>query len=112
MDPHLRASDADRQQVIDALTAHTAAGRLTLDEFTARVDAVTRARTYGELADVTADLPDAARTRPAGRASAVPALALSAVLLAVLVGALLVAGVGWGQMSTMMASMSTAMGCG
>lgn len=56
-DPRLRASDIDRQRVIDALQVHTAAGRLTLDEYTSRVDGALAARTHGDLAAVTADLP-------------------------------------------------------
>ena len=55
--PGLRASDADRQRVVSALERHTAAGRLTLDEFAERVTLVLRAATHGELAAVTGDLP-------------------------------------------------------
>jgi hypothetical protein len=56
-DPRLRASDADRQRVVSELELHTAAGRLTLDEYTQRVDRVLAARTHGDLGLVTADLP-------------------------------------------------------
>jgi len=56
-DPGLRASDADRQRVVSALERHTAAGRLTLDEFADRVTRVLRAATHGDLAALTADLP-------------------------------------------------------
>jgi len=55
--PGLRASDTDRQQVIGALERHTAAGRLSLDEFGERVTRVLHATTHGELSAVTADLP-------------------------------------------------------
>ncbi len=55
--PDLRASDADRQRVTAALQRHTAAGRLTLDEYAERVDRALTARTHAELADVTRDLP-------------------------------------------------------
>jgi Domain of unknown function (DUF1707) len=55
--PGLRASDADRQRVVTALERHTAAGRLTLDEFGDRVAQVLRAATLGDLAAVTGDLP-------------------------------------------------------
>jgi hypothetical protein len=57
MSVEMRASDDDRQRVIDALQRHTAAGRLTLDEFTDRVGDVYSARTLGDLAAVTHDLP-------------------------------------------------------
>ena len=53
----LRASDTDRQQVIGALERHTAAGRLSLDEFAERVTRVLHSATHGELSAVTADLP-------------------------------------------------------
>jgi len=54
---HLRASHADREQTIDALKAAFVQGRLTKDEFDARVGQTFGARTYAELATVTADIP-------------------------------------------------------
>jgi len=57
MTDEIRASDADRQRVIDALQRHTTDGRLTLDEFTERAEVAYSARTLGELAVVTRDLP-------------------------------------------------------
>ncbi len=54
---HLRASHADREQAIDALKAAFVQGRLTKDEFDARVDQTFAARTHAELATVTADIP-------------------------------------------------------
>ena len=56
-DGHLRASHADREQVIDILKAAFVQGRLTEDELDARVDQVYASRTYAELAKVTADIP-------------------------------------------------------
>jgi Domain of unknown function (DUF1707) len=53
----LRASRADREQVIDLLKAAFVQGRLTRDEFDARVGQALASRTYAELAAVTADLP-------------------------------------------------------
>jgi hypothetical protein len=53
----LRASHADREQVIEALKAAFVQGRLAKDEFDARVGQAFTARTYAELAAVTADLP-------------------------------------------------------
>ena len=55
----MRASDNDREQTLAALREHTAAGRLTLDEFAERASTVYAARTLSELATTTADLPDA-----------------------------------------------------
>ena len=62
--PDLRASDADRDRVIDVLRAATADGRLTADEFNERMAAALASRTFRELAPLTADLA----TPPAGRA--------------------------------------------
>jgi len=56
-DGHLRASHADREQVIGTLKAAFVQGRLTADELDARVDQVYASRTYAELAEVTADIP-------------------------------------------------------
>ncbi|RKR90156.1 uncharacterized protein DUF1707 [Micromonospora pisi] len=53
----MRASDDDRQRVLDDLQRHTAAGRLDLDEFSERAAAVYAARTLADLAAVTRDLP-------------------------------------------------------
>jgi hypothetical protein len=53
----LRASHADREQVIDVLKAAFVQGRLTKDEFDLRVGQAFATRTYAELADVTADIP-------------------------------------------------------
>ena len=61
----LRASHADREQVISTLKAAFVQGRLTKDELDARVGQTLAARTYADLAAVTADLPAGlARTRP------------------------------------------------
>jgi len=53
----LRASHADREQVIDVLKTAFEQGRLTKDEFGTRVGQAFTSRTYAELAEVTADLP-------------------------------------------------------
>jgi len=54
---HLRASHADREQVINVLKAAFVQGRLAKDELHARVDQTFASRTYAELAAITADLP-------------------------------------------------------
>ncbi len=53
----LRASRADREQAIDALKAAFVQGRLTKDEFDARLGQTFAARRYAELATITADIP-------------------------------------------------------
>jgi Domain of unknown function (DUF1707) len=54
---HLRTSRADRDQVIAVLKAAFVQGRLTKDEFEARIDRALTSRTYAELAAVTEDIP-------------------------------------------------------
>ena len=53
-----RASDDDRERAVLALREHLVAGRLTLDEFSARVESAYRARTGTDLAAVGSELPD------------------------------------------------------
>jgi hypothetical protein len=53
----LRASHADRERVIDTLKAAHAYGLVTKDEFDERVSQTFAARTYAELAVITADIP-------------------------------------------------------
>ena len=54
---HFRASHADREQVIAMLKVAFVQGRLSKDELDARMGQTFAARTYGELAELTADLP-------------------------------------------------------
>jgi hypothetical protein len=54
---HLRASHADRDQVIGTLKAAFVQGRLTKAELDARVTQTLTSRTYADLAALTADLP-------------------------------------------------------
>ncbi len=61
----LRASDADREKVIERLREAHGEGRLDLAEFDERAGAAWAARTYGELAPLTADLPGATVALPA-----------------------------------------------
>ncbi len=53
----LRASDADRDQVAERLRKATGEGRLLAEELEERLEATFKARTYGELDAVVADLP-------------------------------------------------------
>ncbi|WP_265568191.1 DUF1707 SHOCT-like domain-containing protein [Streptomyces hygroscopicus] len=63
--PELRASDADRERVAEVLRDALAEGRLDMEEFEERLEATYTARTYGELAPITRDLPAAGVTAPA-----------------------------------------------
>ncbi|MET3986174.1 DUF1707 domain-containing protein [Streptomyces sp. PvR034] len=55
--PELRASDADRERVVERLRDAVAEGRLAMDEFEERLEATYASRTYGELEPLTSDLP-------------------------------------------------------
>ena len=100
----LRASHADREQVVDTLKAAFVQGLLAQDELDARVGQALAARTYAELAALTADLPpepDRAmspapapapaqprpRNRAAARAVQAGAGAITALILAIGVAA-------------------------
>ena len=61
---HLRVSDADREQAAELLRQAAGDGRITFDELDQRLDAAYAARTYGELSEVTADLPACGEQRP------------------------------------------------
>ena len=79
--PALRASDADRDRVIELLRAAVADGRLDPVEFDERLDAALAARTIDALAPLTADLiavpgSAAARTLPPAGTPAEPAAEL------------------------------------
>jgi Domain of unknown function (DUF1707) len=66
--PAVRASDSEREQTVAALREHVATGRLTLEEFTHRVDLAYAARARTELAPLTSDLPaTSAEPEPAAR---------------------------------------------
>ncbi|WP_445517543.1 DUF1707 SHOCT-like domain-containing protein [Streptomyces sp. NEAU-174] len=55
--PELRASHADRDRVVDVLRIAAGDGLLTAEELDERLEAALSARTLGELAALTTDLP-------------------------------------------------------
>ncbi|MFJ8386625.1 DUF1707 domain-containing protein [Streptomyces sp. NPDC094438] len=55
--PAFRASHADRERTVDVLRLAAGDGRLTAAELDERLEAALTARTIGELAELTADLP-------------------------------------------------------
>lgn len=59
----VRLSDADREHIADLLARHAAAGRLTIEELETRVAALYQARSSGEAAALTVDLPPLADDR-------------------------------------------------
>jgi hypothetical protein len=56
-EPNLRASDEQRERAAQEIREHFAAGRLTDEELSERVQSVYSARTQGELRGLLADLP-------------------------------------------------------
>jgi uncharacterized protein DUF1707 len=96
--PSMRASDAERDEVIAALSEHYQAGRLTSEELDDRTGQALRARTLDELDELTTDLPgpvpSTAQPVPAaygpGRAR-LPVVALLAVVAVVAIAGIAVA---------------------
>ncbi|MGO9196058.1 MAG: DUF1707 domain-containing protein [Acidimicrobiales bacterium] len=94
----VRASDAERSEVIDSLSQHFGEGRLDQEEFDDRLQRAMSAKTRGDLVPLLVDLPtthtDASPTTPsvrqrlrrqvAGLAAAVSALVVLAVAWLVL----------------------------
>jgi hypothetical protein len=74
----LRVSDADRHRVAELLRQAAGEGRLDLEELEERLEAAYRAKTYGDLVPLTADLPLGSHVRhpPAGQRAGVPLSAL------------------------------------
>jgi hypothetical protein len=73
-DRPIRASDQERESVVDVLRDAYTDGRLTLDEFEERTSAAYAAKTWADLGELTADLPaepllgtDLNRQRQAGQ---------------------------------------------
>jgi DUF1707 SHOCT-like domain len=56
-DRPIRASDQERESVVDVLRDAYTDGRLTLDEFEERTSAAYAAKTWADLGELTADLP-------------------------------------------------------
>lgn len=90
----LRAGHADREQVVVTLQDAFVHGRLTKDELDTRVGRALTARTHGDLAALTADLPRGQAARP--DPSPVPARGRPlARATAESVGCLIVASAAW-----------------
>ena len=81
---NLRVSDAERNRVFEVLKRHTADGRLSLDEFEARVEETLSARTGTELRAVLRELPALeTERRPRSRVPPGPMTRPPVVLIAV-----------------------------
>ena len=78
----MRASHADREQVIEVLKDAFVQGRLAQDELDTRVGMALASRTYAELAAVTADIPAGpAVVEPAAGPASTPARTLAKAAL-------------------------------
>ncbi|MFC4010785.1 DUF1707 domain-containing protein [Nonomuraea purpurea] len=95
--PEMRASDSDRDRVAAVLREHTAQGRITMDEFNERLEQLYKSKTYGELARLTADLPDVdLRNLPAKKPDSAPQHSAQGAAMQAAWGAWAVAsGVNW-----------------
>jgi Domain of unknown function (DUF1707) len=96
----MRASDADRDAVLSALSEHFQAGRLTAEELDERTGQALAARTWGDLRKLTVDLPaatssSAAPQPSAGRAGPPLIVVLAGVAIAVVVLSAVVHGLIW-----------------
>jgi Domain of unknown function (DUF1707) len=69
---HLRASDADRERVVDALKVAFVQGRLSKGELARRAGQALESRTYADLAGATAGIPAAPAATPSPRQPASP----------------------------------------
>ena len=67
--PDMRASDADRQEVVERLRGALDEGRLKMDEYLERMGLAYEAVTYGDLVPLYRDLPAA---RPVAKREAAP----------------------------------------
>jgi Domain of unknown function (DUF1707) len=90
---HLRASDADRERVIDALKAAFVQGRLSKNELVRRAGQALESRTYAELAGTTAGIPAERAAAPPARkpASPVPARTVNWKVVAWVVSVMILA---------------------
>jgi hypothetical protein len=95
-DPGLRASDAEREATADRLRKHHTDGRLDSEEFQERLDRCFAARTAGELAELTRDLPADQAPRGSGPRAGfgllggVRMIPIAAIILAILAVHLLI----------------------
>ncbi|MEO8966506.1 MAG: DUF1707 domain-containing protein [Solirubrobacteraceae bacterium] len=67
----MQLSDAERERLFEALSAHAGAGDITLEDLEARIERVSAAQTREQAAAVMADLPDL----PGGAVEPAPASA-------------------------------------
>ena len=83
----MRAADADRDRVAELLNTAYVEGRLTKDEYDARLESALSARTHGDLDRVVIDLPRAMPSGliPAGTSPVIPVSTTNGLAIASLV---------------------------
>ena len=83
----MRVSDSDRERAADLLREAAGHGRITMDELDERLEVAYTAKTYGDLAAVTRDLPQPAQApgtaqrAPVGRIGGTPGAKFSLAIL-------------------------------
>jgi Domain of unknown function (DUF1707) len=83
-EPHdLRASDAEREAVVEALRTNAAAGRLDAEELEQRLERAYAARTRADLVPIVADLPAPARRPPRTWPTIPPVIPIAILLIAI-----------------------------
>src|SRR4051794_634788 len=95
----IRASDAERERVVNFLREHALVGRLTHDELEDRIGLAYAAVTVGDLERLIADLPRRQQPAPRPRAHVqrrrrshpAPALVVAGVALLCLAGPMMIA---------------------
>jgi Domain of unknown function (DUF1707) len=83
----IRIGDREREAATERLTAHAAAGRLTVEELEERLERVQAARVGADVRAVEADLPGPPERRRRRAPGAWDTAALPAVLVLLLAGA-------------------------
>jgi hypothetical protein len=88
-DPDLRASQEERERVVDQLRMHAGEGRLELDELEERIETALHARTRGELTALLRDLPRLSGRAYEGRRRAVARTSMAMAFLPLVVAIVL-----------------------
>lgn len=86
-EPHdVRASDTERERVVEALRAHAAAGRIDADELEERLERAYTAVVRADLVPLVADLPATERAQAPRRPRVptyAPLIAISVLMIAI-----------------------------
>ncbi len=77
-DGGIRASDSDRERVVEILRGGYTEGRLSLDEFDERTTAAYAAKTWSQLRELTSDLPVEVNLRRPPRSTVGPQVGAAA----------------------------------